>query len=151
MKLEAHLNGLPRDLAAEPETDVRELGPGAYSVMVDGRPLDVYLEHTADGVLEAFAGGRRYLVEIRDPRSYRAESNGAGAAAGGVVTAPMPGKVVALHVEPGQSVETGQGLLVVEAMKMQNEIRSPKAGAVADVRVAVGDSVTPGQPLILVE
>lgn len=151
MKLEATLNGEPRDLTAEPEADVVPVGPGAYSVLVDGRPMDVYLEHAPDGALEAFVGGRRYVVELRDPRAYRADVGGAGGRGGGVVAAPMPGKVVSVLVEPGQQVETEQGLLVVEAMKMQNEIRSPKAGKVAEVRAAVGDSVTPGQPLVVVE
>jgi biotin carboxyl carrier protein len=67
------------------------------------------------------------------------------------IVAPMPGKVVRILAAAGESVEANQGLLVVEAMKMQNEIRSPKAGKVVEVKVASGEAVNSGQVLLVVE
>ncbi len=152
MKIEARINGREATLdRGDLEERVVRVQPGTYSALVGGRSLEVYVETLPDGRSEAFVNGRRYLVEVRDPR--RSSRGGAGAPAAGplAVKAPMPGKVVAVSVEPGEAVETEQGLLVIEAMKMQNEIRSPKAGIVAEVRVRAGDSVSPGQPLVIVE
>ena len=67
------------------------------------------------------------------------------------VKAAMPGKVVRLLASPGDNVEAGQGLLILEAMKMQNELRSPRPGVVASVRIAEGDTVSSGQVLVTLE
>ena len=91
-------------------------------------------------------------MRLSDPKRLR----GAGAAAGheagrAQVHAPMPGKVVRVLVEEGQEVEAGAGLVVVEAMKMQNELKSPKAGTVIELHARVGATVNAGEVLAVVE
>lgn len=96
--------------------------------------------------------GRRFEVEVRDPRSLRSRRAAAGVEDGPrKLTAPMPGKVVRVIVPAGQTVEAGQGVLVVEAMKMQNELKSPKAGKVQKILVSEGSAVNAGDVLAIVE
>ena len=96
-------------------------------------------------------GSTRLPVEVQDPRKW-SRGQGAYAARGAIaLKAAMPGKVVALLVAVGEAIETGKGVLVVEAMKMQNEVKSPKAGTVQAIRVSPGDSVAAGQILVVVE
>ena len=91
------------------------------------------------GQLQLQTVGLEFNAEVIDPRSWRGRRHGSAEAEGRQqIVAPMPGKVVRLLVKAGDAVEAGQGLLVVEAMKMQNEIRSPKSGTVE--RVVVGDA-----------
>ena len=96
--------------------------------------------------------GERFTVEVRDPRSLRGR-RGAGAGGEGPkkITAPMPGKVVRIVAQTGSVVESGDGVLVIEAMKMQNELKAPKAGKVAKITVKEGDTVNPGDTLAVVE
>jgi len=95
--------------------------------------------------------GERFEVEIQDDRSKQIEAltgQGRKAAVGGIVKAPMPGLVVRVEVTKGQSVEAGEGLVVVEAMKMENELRASHAGIVEQVHVSAGDRVEKGAPLV---
>ncbi len=102
-----------------------------------------------DGVV---IGGRRYGFEVFDPRSLQGRrGGGAGAEGPRPVKAPMPGRVVRVLVEAGDDVTEGQGVVVIEAMKMQNELKSPKGGRVARIGVAVGDTVGAGDVLVVVE
>ena len=95
--------------------------------------------------------GKAVRATLEDPRDRR-RGAGAGAGAGHRdVKAAMPGKVIKVLVEAGQHVEAGTGLLILEAMKMQNEVRSPGAGHVGSVRVGVGDTVAAGQVLVTLE
>jgi biotin carboxyl carrier protein len=95
--------------------------------------------------------GKEVRASLEDPRDRR-RGAGAGAGAGHrEIKAAMPGKVIKVLVEPGRHVEAGEGLLILEAMKMQNEVRSPGAGHVGAVRVAVGDTVAAGQVLVTLE
>jgi len=127
--------------------DVVLVEPNVYSVLIDGRSVDVTVNR--DG--HVWVGSMRLAVEIRDPRKW-SRGEGADAAHGTIaIKAAMPGKVVAVLVEVGESIETGQGVLVVEAMKMQNELKSSKAGVVQAIRVSPGDSVAAGQVLVVVE
>ena len=96
-------------------------------------------------------GGLEFLAEIIDPRSWRGRRHrGTEAEGRQQIAAPMPGKVVRLLAKAGDAVEAGQGLLVVEAMKMQNEIRSPKSGTVERVLVTEGQAVNAGEVLCVV-
>ena len=167
MKLTTLVNGVERQLdlknpgetggtcafsldGLEGQADIREIGPGVYSILLGARSFEVKIEY-GEGGYSVVVGGRRYEIAVRDPR--RLSRGGAGQAEAGPLklTAPMPGKVVRVMVEEGQSVASGQGLIVVEAMKMQNEIKSPKAGVVKAVHVRQGGSVSAGQALLVVE
>jgi biotin carboxyl carrier protein len=132
--------------------DARLLEPGVMSLVItsteaQGRQYRCVLD--GDAVV---IGGRRYGFEVDDPRSLQGR-RGAGAGTEGPrpVKAPMPGRVVRLLVEAGEDVEEGQGVVVIEAMKMQNELKSSKAGRVVRVAVAVGDTVGSGDVLVVVE
>jgi acetyl/propionyl-CoA carboxylase alpha subunit len=134
----------------EGQADIREIHPGVYSILLGARSFEVKIEYGDNGYL-VVVDGCRYEIAVRDPR--KRARGGAGLVAAGPlkVAAPMPGKVVRVLVEEGQSVENGQGLVVVEAMKMQNEIKAPKAGVIKAVHVRQGGSVSAGQALLVVE
>jgi len=92
--------------------------------------------------------GHRYEFSVEDPRSLRSRRAGAGAADGPrTLHSPMPGRVIRILLPQGSEVAAQQGVLVVEAMKMQNELKSPKAGVVTKMLVSEGDTVAAGQPL----
>ncbi|HEY6377152.1 MAG TPA: biotin/lipoyl-containing protein [Edaphobacter sp.] len=127
--------------------DVRMLQVGVMSLVVEGRQYRCVLD--GDGVL---VGERRFEFEVEDPRSLRGRRGAGGGSAGPrAVKAPMPGRVVRVLVSAGDEVAEQQGLVVIEAMKMQNELKSPKAGRVARVAVAVDDTVGAGEVLVVVE
>ena len=127
--------------------DVRMLQPGVMSLVVAGRQYRCVLD--GDGVL---VGEQRFDFEVEDPRSLRGRRGaGAGSAGPRAVKAPMPGRVVRVLVSDGDEVAEQQGLVVIEAMKMQNELKSPKAGRVVRVAVAVDATVGAGDVLVVVE
>ena len=133
------------------EADAARISHGVYSILLGGRSLEVRIESLAGGLL-LHAAGREYRVEIVDPRSWRRSRGGKIDLAGRqLISAPMAGKVVRVLVTPGQHVETSQGLLVVEAMKMQNEIRSPKTGTVERLFAKEGQTVNAGEILAVIE
>lgn len=129
------------------EVEARFLRPGVLSLIVRGRQFHCSL----DGA-EVLIDGERYSFAVDDPRSLRKRGDSAGEH-GGVraIKAPMPGRVVRVLVQAGDVVTADQGLIVIEAMKMQNELRSPKAGTVMRVAVSEGQSVQAGGVLIVVE
>jgi biotin carboxyl carrier protein len=131
--------------------DVRLLEPGVMSLLITSAEGQKQYRCVLDGD-GVLIGGRRYGFEVEDPRSLQGR-RGAGAGTEGPrsVKAPMPGRVVRLLVEVGEDVEEGQGVVVIEAMKMQNELKSPKAGRVVRVGAAVGDTVGSGDVLVVVE
>jgi len=132
------------------EADAIEVAPGVYSILIEGTSFEVRVEPYAAG-LRVGVGGREYAARIRDPRQWRRNRGAAEEAEGSQrVVAPMPGKVIRVLVKPGQTVETGKGLVVVEAMKMQNEVRSPKSGKVERVLVSEGQTVGAGDVLAVV-
>jgi len=118
---------------------------------VDGRQFRCVLEVSPEGS-EVIVDGQRVAFAVDDPRSLHGR-RGAGAGADGprAVKSPMPGRVVRVLVQVGDEVAAQQGLVVIEAMKMQNELKSPKAGRVARVSVGVGDAVQSGDVLVVVE
>ena len=95
--------------------------------------------------------GKEVRLSLADPRNRRRNGNNNADSGRRDVKAAMPGKVIKILVEPGQSVEPAAGLLILEAMKMQNEVRSPGTGRVTSVHVAVGDTVASGQALVTLE
>lgn len=133
--------GIARDYSLESS------GPGVFSILIDGRSYQATL--LAPGTIQV--NDRVFSVELFDPRELRARSS-AGASHGRQnIAAPMPGKVVRLLAAVGDTVEAGQGLIVVEAMKMQNEMKSPKTGIVAEIKTKGGATVAAGEILIVIE
>lgn len=156
------------------EVDVQAVGDGRYRVRVgDGEPFEVEADAAPGGVhlragdrsfcvsagargdgLHVHAGGFDAVLRVLDERARRVLARtGAGFVAEGtqIIRSPMPGKVVAVLVEPGQKVEAGQGVVVIEAMKMENELRADAAGVVAAVHVAPGDRVEGNADLVVLE
>jgi pyruvate carboxylase subunit B len=116
-----------------------------------GRASDVVLQPAGSGRWIVGAGGEQIDVEVVDERTRHIRSLTAGSVRptrGGVIRAPMPGLVVRLLVGPGNPVSAGHGVLVLEAMKMENELRAPAAGVVRAIRVEPGQAVEKGQPLV---
>lgn len=152
MKLVARINGADLDVdSAAAEIDLVELRPGVYSALLDGRSVEIFLEPQGGGLYRAIIDGQAHAIELRDPRSYLA-AGGAGADGGPLtIKAQMPGKVVEVLAAPGDEVEAEHGILVVEAMKMQNEIRAPRSGRIVSINVAPGDSVETGRALAVLE
>ncbi len=133
------------------EADVEAPEPGVYSVLMNGRSYDARVEENPAGGVVVVIDGYRFVVEARDPRRWSAKGAGRGGEGVQRLTAPMPGKVVRVLVSAGDAVEAGQGLLVVEAMKMQNEIKAPRAGRVVSLPATEGAAVTAGEVLATME
>jgi len=132
------------------EADAVEVAPGIYSILIAGSSFEAQVESGANGLTVSIAGNR-IAVRVVDPRQWQGRRGGSVEAEGRQqIVAPMPGKVVRLLVEQGAKVEAGQGILVVEAMKMQNEIRSPKTGTVERLLVIEGQAVNAGEAVAVV-
>lgn len=131
--------------------DAVEIAPNTVSVLLDGQAFEVHVTPSRDGTIKLQSGPHEFVAELRDPRAWQGRKHGAAEAAGRQqIVAPMPGKVIRLLVNAGDEVEAGQGLVVVEAMKMQNEIRSPKTGKVERMQVKEGQNVNAGEVLCVV-
>jgi len=121
------------------------------SLIIDGHAYEVKREQTATD-LHLWVGSTRFPVELHDPRSLRSRQGSAQDDKGPrKILAPMPGRVVRLLVAEQAEVEAGQGIVVVEAMKMQNEIKSPKKGIVKKITTTAGAAVNAGDVLAIVE
>ena len=131
------------------EVDARLPPTGPGSLLVDGVSYGVDV-HDGGDETQVVVDGEAFRVRIEDPRRRVRAAAGAGDGAGQRLVAPMPGKVVAVLVTVGQPVEPGAGLLVLEAMKMENEFRATSSGVVAEVHVAPGQAVNPGDLLVVV-
>jgi biotin carboxyl carrier protein len=124
---------------------------GVLSILIDGKSYEVKLE-TAGTESSIVVGNERFRAAVRDPRSLGSRHRGGDSAPGiKKLTAPMPGKVVRILAPAGTEVEAGQPVLVIEAMKMQNELKSPKRGRVKRLVVREGAAVEAGQTLAEVE
>jgi biotin carboxyl carrier protein len=132
------------------EADALEVARGIYSILIGGESFEVRTEAAA-GRLRVISRGREMFASVRDPRQWRRRGGTALEAEGRQqIIAPMPGKIIRVLVKAGDAVDTGQGLLVVEAMKMQNEIRSPKSGTVERLSVVEGQAVNAGEVVAVV-
>ena len=127
-------------------------GQPVYSLLLDGKSYEAYV-YEGDDELQVLLLGQLYPSKVEDEREKRLR-----AAAGSTVSeggefhlrAPMPGLVVGIPVEPDQQVQKGQVLVVLESMKMQNELKSPRAGKIARIRVKPGETVDQRQTLLTV-
>jgi biotin carboxyl carrier protein len=136
----------------EIEVDAALTARDVLSVLVGGKAYEVKRERSLQGELHMVIGSARYAVEVQDPRSLRARRAAAGSEAGPQkVTAPMPGKIVRILVAEKDEVKAGQGIIVMEAMKMQNELKSPKDGRVQKITTSEGSTVNPGDTLAVIE
>jgi biotin carboxyl carrier protein len=170
MTFEIEIDGVARTVTVEPAA------PGRYRVVIDGESYEIHAERAGEFGLSVIEGDRtaasrdvqvvpgaargevlvafggRTVPVVVNGRSRR---RGAGAESGRAglqpVVAPMPGRVVRVLVAPGDAVAARQGVVVVEAMKMENELRSPKAGTVREVTVTSGTSVEAGRVLMVIE
>ena len=132
--------------SVERTADVAVPAPGVYSILLDGRSYDAHVERTPRHLIVTVQG-HRFEIEVRDPRRWSRNSADRHAEGVETIAAPMPGKVVRVLVAPGDAVEAGQGVMVVEAMKMQNEMKAARAGQVLTVAVKEGATVTAGEVL----
>jgi biotin carboxyl carrier protein len=117
-----------------------------------GRSHEIAIERLPGGARLVSVDGRTVTLSLMDARTRAARRHGGGADQGPrrtAVVAPMPGRVVKVLVAPGETVAARQGLVVVEAMKMENELRAPRAGQVAEVRVTDGAAVESGTVLVV--
>jgi biotin carboxyl carrier protein len=134
------------------DADAVEVAANTFSLLIEGESWEVRIAPKPDGTLVLHTGIAEFIAEVEDPRAWPGRRHGAMEAEGRQqIAAPMPGKVVRVLANAGDSVEAGQGLLVVEAMKMQNEIRSPKSGKVEKILVKEGQAVNAGEILAWVD
>lgn len=121
-------------------------------VIVDGEELEVAIE-VVDGRWHATVMGKTFTIEIPDasPTVQKKRSSGKKKKKSGTVSANIPGKIVTIEVKEGQQVSEGQVVLILEAMKMQNEIQAPVNGTVISVNCAEGDSIEANVPLVVIE
>jgi biotin carboxyl carrier protein len=171
MKLKAQLSEADHDVALSVvdgttvaevdgrhyDIDVRELGSGEY-LLISGS--NVYRCRVESKRAPGFAGdsfaavvrGSRYDIAIIDPKRLRSgQSSGAHHSGAAEIVSTMPGKIVRVLVKPGDHVEAGAGVIVVEAMKMQNEMKAPKAGVVVSINAEEGATVNAGDVLAVIE
>jgi len=132
--------------------DGKKTGRTNYSLIVDNRSFEIEVDHAEDEY-RVLVDGRNYHIHLVDERRMLVGGGQSGVQLQGrqKVSVPMPGKVIAVLVSEGDKVEAGQGLVIVEAMKMENEVHSPIAGEVKEIKVKPGDTVEGGAVLIIVE
>ena len=134
------------------EIDAVQLQPSAVSLLVGTRSYRCDIEQARDGKVNVLVGETVYPLEILDERKLRLRRAAGKFTLEGPqrIDAPMPGKVTRVLVKVGDEVQEGQGLVVVEAMKMENELKSPKAGKVTELHAVEGAAVESGAKLAVV-
>jgi biotin carboxyl carrier protein len=153
IELERVTNGYEATVDGEAfALDVVMTARDVLSIIHNGRNYEAKREYSLLGETHLIVGSERFLAEVRDPRSLRSRRAAAGHEAGPAkILAPMPGKIVRIIASEGDEVEAGQGLVVVEAMKMQNEIKATKKGKVTKIAVKENSAVNAGDLLCIVE
>jgi biotin carboxyl carrier protein len=136
--------------AREVEVDAVLVRPDVLSLRIGNHAYEVKCERVAAD-MHLWVGAARFAAEVRDPRSLRGRVRAVDDQGPKKLTAPMPGKIVRVLVSQGSEIEAGAGVLVVEAMKMQNEIKSPKKGTIQKILVSEGAAVNAGDVLAIVE
>jgi biotin carboxyl carrier protein len=128
-------------------------GQPVYSMLIDGKSYEAYVSRGEDD-WQVLLLGHQYPVRVEDEREKQLQSAGGGKVAGGgefQLKAPMPGLVVSVPVAESQQVEKGQVLVILESMKMQNELKSPRAGKVERIKVKAGETVEQRQVLLTIQ
>jgi len=135
------------------DIDFQQLAEGGMlSLLLNNRSLEAIVEER-DDAWEVLLRGELYSIQVQDERAYRlAKARGMAVEDSGevVIKSPMPGLIVAVPVEPGQMVNKGDQVVILESMKMENELRSPRNGVVLRVHVAQGASVEKDQELVII-
>jgi biotin carboxyl carrier protein len=150
MKRTAIVEGRTYELNGDESEAIVEVRPGVYSILDGGHSVEARVVAN-EGGYRVYINGLPYEVEVFDPRDRKSSPAQAGGHGPRRVAAPMPGKVIRTLVEVGAEVSAGEGLVVVEAMKMQNEMKSPKRGRVIELRVRAGATVSAGEVLVVVD
>jgi biotin carboxyl carrier protein len=136
----------------EIEVDAALTARDVLSMLVGAKAYEIKRERSLQGELHMVIGSARYAVDVQDPRSLRTRRAVGGAETGPQkLKAPMPGKIVRILVNENDEVKSGQGIVVMEAMKMQNEMKSPKDGRVQKILTAEGSIVNAGDTLAIIE
>jgi len=134
------------------DLDVRQVGRTSFSIIVDNRAFDLEVVREGDELLVASRAGATRVTLMDTARRQRGSRDGDAHAAGRAeLKAMMPGRVMNVLVKVGDEVAHQQGVVVVEAMKMENELKSPKAGKVVEIKVTPGQTVEKGEVLIVIE
>ena len=135
------------------DLEVRERSAGEFLLIRGNEVHNVRVEpHGSSGSFEVIMRGRSYQVRIDDPKRLRSNQTSAAHHTGSAeIVSPMPGKIVRVLVAEGASVEAGAGVIVVEAMKMQNEMKAPRAGRVVSIAVKEHEAVNAGSVLLMIE
>jgi biotin carboxyl carrier protein len=132
--------------------DAVQVSGHTISILLDGQCFEIHVVPAPQGKLNLQMGAHEFTAEIQDPRALQGRNQRTLEAEGRQqIIAPMPGKVIRILVKAGDAVQAGQGMLVIEAMKMQNEIRSPKSGKVERLLASEGQNVSAGETLAWVE
>jgi biotin carboxyl carrier protein len=150
MKWQVAVDDRTIEIDSEQLTAVTQVEPGVYSMLLNGASYEVRLTGSPKA-LHAEVAGRRFSIEVRDPRDTSRTSRASIGSGRQNVTAPMPGRVIRVLVNVGDVMEAGQGLIVVEAMKMQNELKAARPGRVEEVRARAGETVGAGDTLLVIE
>jgi biotin carboxyl carrier protein len=165
MKFEAQLDGdvIPVEITGEGghyrvelcgetlDVDARPTGGGGWSLLL-GQASTVADVTEEDGSFIVHVEGEAYAIQVEEETRYIIRTRGGAATGGGqVLKAPMPGRVVLIEVAVGQAVKPGDGLVILEAMKMENEFKASVTGTVKEIRVEVGQTVNPGTVLLVIE
>ena len=155
MKRQVTVDGRTVEIDSEQLAGVRQVEAGVYSVLLEGASYEIRIHSSPPGSsqqeMTASVEGRQFAVEVGNPRDASRSSRTALGSGRQNVTAPMPGKVVRMLVATGDNVETSQGLVVVEAMKMQNELKAARPGRVIEIRAREGETVGAGDVLLVLE
>ena len=134
------------------DADAVRISASTISILLDGQSFVVHVTPILEGKVKLQTGPHEYTAEVVDPRAWKGRKHSVAEAEGRQqIVAPMPGKVIRILVSAGDAVQAGQGMAVIEAMKMQNEIKSPKKGVVERVIVREGQNVGAGDILAWVE
>jgi len=166
MKLQAEVDGTTSEVEVrrdgerlvarvddrEYELEISEPEPGIFLLKHSGRIFNTFALERRDGKSEVSVNGKSYGVQLSDPKGLRGSGIEHLHDDGLVeIKTAMPGKVVRILTAVGETVEKGSGVIVVEAMKMQNEMRSPKDGVIKEIRVLEGGTVNAGEVLVVIE
>jgi biotin carboxyl carrier protein len=133
------------------DVDARLTAQGISSLIIDGVSYVADVEDHG-GTCVVDVGGESYAIEVEDQTRYiiRTRGGAAGGTGGQTLKAPLPGKITHVAVRVGEAVTPGQSLVVIEAMKMENELKATAAGTVRDVRVTAGQPVNAGDVLVVI-